>query len=254
MFTRRDLPDDLADIRTEHAARARVLETDREFETMPQDWIYDLAMITEDIQALRHPTSWVPDDAPAALQRTTGRNPAIGLPTDGTVAWTRQTDPPLVFVKPRAEGLPAGFRDFLIAEALLEVGIQAPETPICFFRDEYPAVHGVFDDPQDAFQSAAALTTAWIGGQTRETFLTWAETSPRLYDVWEDAGSRLRGRIEELDSLIASGQLRMPDATELACSAIKHDLALPAPFDALDVEAYIEQGAPFGRRWIEESL
>lgn len=254
MFTRRDLPSDLDALRSAHAEDAYILNCDREFETMPSDWVYDLALITDDVTPLGHPDSWIPSDVPASIQRLRGRDLAIGMPTDGSVAWTRQTDPPAIFVKPRAAGIPDDFRDFLIAEAIVEVGMEVPETPLCFFEGEYGAVHDHVGDPQEAFQIAAALRVAWIGLHARERFRGWTETYPRLGEAWADAGARLESRVTELDTLVGANRMSMANATELACSALKHDISLPAPFDALDVDAFADQGAPFARRWVERTV
>lgn len=254
MFTERTLSSDLADLLEDVSPQTQVLDCEQEFETMPADWVYELALITDDIHSLGYPDSWVPDDAPNAAQRTTGANPVIGMPDDGSVAWTRQTDPPFVFVKPRASGLPDEFRDFLIAEAIVEVSRDIPETPVGYFAETYRTVHETVESPMVAFQLAAALRRGWIGLHTRETFAEWDEPKPRLHAAWADAGDRLVDRVEEIPTLMAEGQLGFADGTELACNAIKHDISLPSPWAAVDVDTFAEHGAPFAVRWIEESI
>lgn len=253
MFAARDLSDDLAALRDEHAPSARVVETEQEFETMPTDWLFELAIVTDELQPLAYPADWLPDDATSAARRTTDRDPAIGMPDDGSVTWTRQTEPPMVFIKPRAAGLPDEFCDFLIGEALVELGAAYPETPVCFFRERYRSVQSAVGSPTVAYQLAAALRTGWIGRETRTIFTEWADPYPGLHAGWVDAGDRLRDRVESIPTLLNTGEIAFGDATELACSAIKHDLALPAPFAAIDVEAYSEQGPEFAERWIEET-
>jgi len=53
---------------------------------------------------------------------------------------------------------------------------------------------------------------------------------------------------------VARGETTFPAATELACSAIKHDLDLPAPFAALDTLAYRDHGAEYAVRWAEKTV
>lgn len=254
MFTERALTDELAALREEIAAASLVLDCEREFETMPEDWVYELALLTEDLHPLAHPDAWIPADAPLAARRTTGSDPAIGMPDDGSVAWTRQTTPRLVFVKPRAGALPAEFRDFLIGEALVELAEGMPETPVCFFRERYTDLQGRVESPTLSFRLASALRTGWIGLHTREIFAAWEGTYPALHAGWRDAGNRLADRVEALPRLLAADEITFPDAVELACSAIKHDLAVPAPFAALDVAPFREDGAAYGLRWVEEVL
>lgn len=253
MFDALSLTEELATLRDDVAPAVRVVETEQEFETMPTEWLFELALITDDLHPLAHPDTWVPAEALPAARRTTERDPTIGMPDDGSVSWTRQTDPSMVFVKPRASGLPETFRDLLIGEALIEVSGDYPETPVCFFQDAYRSVQEAVGSPTVAFQLAAALRTGWIGRETRDVFQGWESSYPALYDGWVDAGERLEGRVNELSALMAADELSIADATELACNAIKHDIPLPAPFAAIDVDAYTEQGAPFARRWIEET-
>lgn len=253
MFAARDLEEKLAALREDVAPEARVLDCEREFESMPAEWLYELALITEDLAPLSHPDEWVPADAPPAARRTTGGDPAIGMPDDGSVTWTRQTVPPLVLVKPRAGSLSEGFRSFLIAEALVELGADHPETPICFFESTYVELHDLVGTPALAFRLAAALRAAWIGLDTRERFAGWRDDRPELHAAWREAGDRLVERVAALPDLQADGTLGFAEATELACSAVKHDLEFPAPFAALDVEAYRDGGPAFARRWLAET-
>lgn len=253
MFSERALPDDLDRLREEHAVDCQVLDSAQEFETMPEEWVYDLALVTEDIHPLAHPAEWIPEDAIPAVQRTAGVDPAIGMPDDGSVTWTRQTEPPLVLVKPRASQLPETFRKFLIAEAIVEVGMDLPETPVCFFRDRYQEVESILGEPTAGFQVAAALRRAWIGRQTRDVFSGWADAYPPLHRAWRDAGDRLEGRVENIPALLTANELEFAGATELAGNAIKHGIDLPAPFDALDVTAYADEGAPYALAWLEKA-
>jgi hypothetical protein len=173
------------------------------------------------------------------------------MPGDGGVAWTRQTEPPVVFCKPRLEGSPEGFVDFLLAEALVEVGLDEPEHMFGFFGEQYPDVAGAVSDlldPVGTYQLAVACYDAYLGLQTRDVFADWEGP---LFDAWVDAGDRLAGRLEELPSAIASGELSVPEAAELACNGIKHAGELPAPFDALDAMAYLDHGPSYAVEWAD---
>ena len=48
--------------------------------------------------------------------------------------------------------------------------------------------------------------------------------------------------------------MTFPEATEYACSAIKHGLELPTPFGALDTDAYREYGAEYAVTWAEKTV
>jgi hypothetical protein len=172
------------------------------------------------------------------------------MPGDGGVAWTRQTDPPLVLVKPRLAGSPGPFVDFLLAEALVEVGLDVPEHFLGFFEARYPDLASATPlSPAGDYQLAAALYTAALGRRTHDVFADWAEDHPGLSDAWVDAGERLTPRLDDLSGAVARGETAFPAAAELACSAVKHDVELPAPFAALDSPAYDGHGAAFAVEW-----
>lgn len=255
MFERRTLPDDLAALRDEHTPETPVLDVDRDFETLRPAAAEDLGLFVDALDPASYPAEWLPDDAPAVLQRYAGPDFTVGMPGDGTVAWTRQTDPPVVLVKARARGTPEDFRDFLVAEALVEVGSGADEHFLPFFGETYPDLDDAVGlDPNSVYQIAAALHDAWVGLGTRETFADWAGEHDRLSDAWLDAGERLEGRLGGLAREVALGETDFADATELACSAVKHALEPPPPFVALDTQAYRERGAPFAVRWAEKTF
>jgi hypothetical protein len=158
-------------------------------------------------------------------------------------------------VKARAETTPEAFRDFLIAEALVQVGLDVPESFLPFFGAQYPDLDDAIPlAPVAVYQIAAALYEAWVGRQASPHFDDWAETAPRLHDAWVDAGERLTDRLSNLPGAIARGDTPFPDATELACSAVKHGLDLPAPFDALDTAAYVDYGADYAVQWAERTF
>jgi hypothetical protein len=255
MFSRRTLPDDVADVRATHAPDCLVLDVDADFETLPPAAAEDLGLLVESLDLATYPSEWVPEDAPRLLHRYAGSDFTIGLPGDGTVAWTRQTDPPVVLVKARASGTPEDFRDFLLAEAFVQLGQDVPESFLPFFDGQYPALdERVPLGPAGVFQIAAALYEGWVGLGTRPVFADWEADRPRLYDAWVDAGDRLTDRVEGLPRAVARGETSFADATELACSAIKHGLDLPAPFAALDTSAYREHGAPYAVRWAAKTF
>jgi hypothetical protein len=251
MFTERELAGELATLRDEIAPGTLVLDCGEDFELLDPAVAEELLLVTDSVDPLSFPTEWLPPDAPELLARFAGDELTVGMPGDGGVAWTRQTDPPCVFVKPRLDGSPDDFVDFLIAEALVEVSLAEPEQFLGFFGGEYPefadAARGM--GPADTYQLAAALYDAYLGLQTRETFADWAGDYPALHAAWTDAGERLAPRIADLPTEVARGQTSFPAAAELACNAVKHGLELPAPFDALATEAYRDHGAEYAVQW-----
>jgi len=255
MFDRRDLDDDVAAVRDEHAPDAVVLDVAADFETIPPAAAEDLGLFADGLTPASYPAAWLPEDAPSALVTYAGTDFTVGMPGDGTVTWTRQTTPAAVLVKKRAEGTPAGFRRFLLAEAFVQLGTDAPEHFLPFFGEAYPALDAAVPlGPGEVYQIAAALYDAWLGIQTRDFFREWEATHPGLYDAWTDAGARLEGRLSTLTEAVARGGTSFPEATEYACSAVKHGLDLPAPFAALDTEAFVEYGPEYGVRWAEKTF
>ncbi|MDS0297255.1 hypothetical protein NDI76_00680 [Halogeometricum sp. S1BR25-6] len=255
MFESRDLAEDVAAVRDEHAPDSLVLSADADFETIPPAAAEDLGLVTDSLDPKSYPAEWLPDDAPALLVRYAGRDFTIGMPGDGTVVWTRQTVPPAVIAKKRAEGTPTDFLDFLFAEAFVQLGTDAPEHFLPFFGEHYRELDTAVPlPPNDVYQIAAALYEAWLGLQTRDAFASWEERHPRLHDAWVDAGERLTGRLDTLPRAVARGGTSFAEATEYACSAVKHGLDLPAPFAALDTAAYVEYGPSYGVRWATKTF
>lgn len=255
MFEDRSLSPALSRVREAHTANALVLDCEGDFETLPQNALDDLAFLTDSISPVSYPDKWLPDDAPEILRRYAGSEFIVGTPGDGSVAWTSQTTPPICFVKARVEGVPEEFVSFLIAEALVEIGLDLPETFLEFFGERYPELARTTAlNSKTTYQIANALCTGWRGLHTREVFKSWADDEPELHAAWVDAGERLEGRVSELPRLIATNELEFAEATELACGAIKHGLSLPAPFGALDTKAYRDHGASFGVRWAEKTF
>jgi hypothetical protein len=257
MFTERSLTGELPAVREAYAPETLVLNCDRDFEMLDPAVAEELLLVTDGLDQISYDGAWLPTTAPEVLQEFIGNDLTIGMPGDGGVAWTRQTEPPCVFVKPRLETSPDAFVSFLIAEALVEVSLDEPEHFLGFFRDQYPTFVSATEDHLDAnarYQLAAALYTAYLGRQTRPEFADWADDYPDLYAAWDDAGERLQPRLEDLPSEIAQGQTEFAAAAELACSGIKHGLDLPAPFDALDTDAYLEHGADYAVQWAETTF
>lgn len=255
MFTERSLPEDLEAVRAEHAPDCLVLDVDADFETLPPATAEDLGLLVESLDPASYPSEWLPSDAPALLVRYAGSTFTIGMPGDGTVTWTDQTVPPTVLAKKRAEGTPEDFLDFLFAEAFVQNGLDVPEHFLPFFGARYPDLDRATPlGPSDVYQVAAALYEAWVGIQTREIFREWAGDYPRLFEAWNDAGHRLEGRLSDLPSAVAQGRTSFSEATEFACSAVKHGLDLPAPFAALDTVAYVEYGPDYAVRWAEKTF
>ncbi|WP_435155959.1 DUF7089 family protein [Haladaptatus sp. DFWS20] len=255
MFSKRTLPEDVAAVRDEHAPDALVLDCGRDFETLPVPARDDLALLTDELRPFSASDEWLPDDAPELLRRFAGTDLVVGMPGDGSVAWTHQTSPPVVFVKARVEGSPEEFIDFLLAEALVEVGLDLPEHFLEFFEGRYRELADVVPlDPGSTYQLAVALTDAYNGLHTRDVFAKWREPAPRLFEAWQDAGERIEPRLGGVMGEVARGRTDFTDAAELACSAIKHGIEPPAPFSALDTEAYRHHGVDYAIKWAEKTL
>ncbi len=255
MFDRRELSGELAGVRDDHAPETIVVDAANDFETLPSAVAENLLPVVDSVEPLSYDDSWLPDDAPATLFELAGDSFTIGAPGDGGVAWTRQTTPPVVFVKPRLAGSPEGFVRFLIAESLVEIGLDAPEHFLGFFGESYRSfADAVPLPPNETYQLAAALHTAHIGVRSSEVFAGWADTYPDLHAEWVDAGERLEPRLGDLSRDVAIGRTDFSDAAELACSAVKHDVELPTPFDALDTAAYRNHGVEFALRWAEKTF
>ncbi|WP_331235325.1 DUF7089 family protein [Natronorarus salvus] len=255
MFRERGLNDELEAVRAAHAPETLVLDCEADFESLPPEALDELALVTRELHPVSYPTEWLPERTPDPLRRFAGSDLVIGLPEGGSVIWTRQTEPPLCLVKARVQGAPEGFVDFLVANALVEVGLELPESFLGFFGERYTdLVEALAFSPASSYQVAAALYQGWIGLHTRETFAGWADEFRTLHDEWVDAGERLEPRLDDLSTEVATGETDFAEATEYACGAIRHDLDLPTPFSALDTEAYREYGAEYAVRWAEKTV
>jgi hypothetical protein len=257
MFTERTLGDELDAVRAAYAPDALVLNCATDFETLDPDVAEELLLVTDSVEPLAIDPSWVPGTAPEQLHRYADAEFTVGLPGDGGVAWTTQTDPPCVLVKPRLETSPESFVDFLVAEALVQTSLGEPEQFVAFFAERYPDLAAVTDErlgPSGTYQLAVALYEAYLGLQTRELFEFWDDDYPALSDAWADAGERLEPRLGDLSTELARGQTDFAAAAELACSAVKHGLELPTPFSALDAAAYGEHGAAYAVQWAETTM
>ncbi len=247
--------DELAAVRERHAPDALVLDCERDFETIDPAVAEELALLAERLEPHTYPAEWVPESAPQQLHRYASDEFTIGMPGDGGVAWTRQTDPPTVFVKPRLAGSPETFIAFLLAEALVEVGLDVPEHFLGFFEDQYAELSAAVPlDPSETYQLAAALYTGYVGLESREVFADWADDCPVLFDAWVDAGERLEPRLSGLSGELARGETAFPAAAELACSAIKHQVEVPSPFAALDTTAYLDHGSTYAVEWARKTF
>ncbi|MFC7167187.1 DUF7089 family protein [Halospeciosus flavus] len=253
MFDERSIPPEVEGVRERYAPDALVLDSERDFETLPSRALDDLAGRTDAVTPHAYEESWLPADAPELLQRLTSSDLVVGMPGDGSVAWTTQFDPPVVIVKPRVEGTPESFVNFLVAEALVEAGLDLPEHFLGFFAERYPDFAAATSTgPNATYQLAHACCDAYRGLHTREEFETWADDFPTLHDAWEDAGERLQPRITDLPGEVATRETEFADAAELACSGVKHGLDLPTPFEALDSVAFRQYGAEYAVKWAEK--
>ncbi|ELZ41305.1 hypothetical protein C463_13709 [Halorubrum californiense DSM 19288] len=283
MFSPRSLDDDIAAVRDRYAPDSPVLDVDSDFETLPPAAAEDLGLFVDALDPASSPAEWLPEAVPDLLRKHAGPAFTVGLPGDGTVVRTTQTDPPAVLVKRRAEGTPDEFLAFLVAERLVQIGCEPapgavggadtadspaiPESFLPFFGERYRDLDAAIrrPDPEtgasttgfgptDVFQVANALFDAWVGLHTRDAFASWEGEYPRLFDAWADAGERLSGRLGGLSGEVARGDTEFPAATEYACSAVKHDLDLPAPYGALDTTAYRERGSAYAVAWAEKTF
>ncbi|ESP87921.1 DUF7089 family protein [Candidatus Halobonum tyrrellensis] len=254
-FEPHDLSDDLEAVRAAYAPDCTVVTAGRDFETLPPAAAEDLGLLAESLDPTSYPAEWLPDDAPDPLRRFAGGDFTVGMPGDGTVVWTRQTVPPTVIAKKRAEGTPEPFRSFLFAEAFVELSLDVPEQFLPFFGERYRELDAAVPrGPGEVYQVAAALYDAWVGLHSREAFRGWESDHPTLFEAWREAGDTVAGRLDDLSGEVARGETSFAAATEYACSAVKHDLDLPAPFAALDTEAYRDHGAEYAVRWAETTF
>ena len=280
MFSPRALDDDIEAVRDHYAPGSPVLDVESDFETLPPAAAEDLGLFVDALDPASYPAEWLPEAVPDLLGKHAGPAFTVGLPGDGTVVRTAQTDPPAVLVKRRAEGTPEDFLAFLVAERLVQIDCDPapgavsggdstglPETFLPFFGERYRDLDDAIRRPDsetgesttgfgptDVFQVANALFDAWVGLHVRDEFASWEEEYPRLFDAWVDAGERLSGRLGGLSGEVARGETEFPSATEYACSAVKHDLDLPAPYGALDTTAYRERGADYAVAWAEKTF
>lgn len=265
MFEERSLSEEVEEVRQTHAPAALVLDSGSDFETLAPERAEDLGLLVDSLDPIAYPAEWLPEDAPELLRRFASTDFTVGMPGDGSVAWTRQTKPPVAFVKPRVEGSPEEFVDFLIAEALVEIGTDLPEHFLGFFGDTYVELDAALPfDAGSVYQIAAALYDAYLGLHTREVFTGWGSSSgevdasesdhPRLFSAWQDAGERIEPRLEGLPTSMAREETDFADAAEFACAAVKHGLELPAPFAALDTEAYRDHGPDYAVKWAEKTF
>ncbi|WP_276299537.1 DUF7089 family protein [Halorussus lipolyticus] len=260
MFEQRSLSEEVQAVREAHAPETIVLDSGSDFETLAPERAEDLGLLVDSLDPIAYPDEWLPEDAPELLRRFASTDFTVGMPGDGSVAWTRQTKPPVAFVKPRVQGSPDEFVDFLIAEALVEIGTDCPEQFLGFFEDQYVELDAALPfDAGSVYQIAAALYDAYLGLRTREVFADWGNESgdahrPRLFSAWQDAGERIEPRLEGLPASMARDETDFADAAEFACAAVKHGLELPAPFAALDTEAYRDHGPAYAVKWAEKTF
>ncbi len=219
MFEARALSDRVEAVRQAHAPDVQVLDCERDFETLNPAVAEDLGLIVDALEPASYPAAWLPEDAPTLLARYASSDLTVGMPGDGSVVWTRQTDPPIVLVKPRVEGSPDSFVDFLLAEALVQVDLEVPEHFIGFFEATYPDLdRAVALDPNDTYQIAAALFDGWVGLRTRAVFATGTTTT---------RNSPPRGRTPGPDSRTGSPGSRVRSHAVRPRSAMRRSWRVP---------------------------
>ncbi len=254
MFDRRDVSQPVDAVRSSTAPGALIVNTP-DFQTLQTARAEELGLVVDRIEPIAYDPAWLPESAPAQLRTTLETPFSIGLPGDGGVAWTKQTEPPVVFVKDRLEGSPPSFVEFLIAEALCEIGESLPENCLGFFREAYLDLDAAVPlGPTDTYQLAVALFDAYRGLYTQPQFERFADDHLALFTAWKDAGERVEPRLDDLSREVATGRTSVTDAAELACGAIKHDVTIPTPFSVLDSAAYREEGPEFGIVWAEKTF
>lgn len=254
MFQVREIDATLEPIREEYAPDAIVLDTSN-FETLPESKAEELGLLVDSVDPVSYPESWLPDEPPALLREFVGDRFTIGMPGDGSVTWTRQTDPPIVLVKGRTDGSPEPFVRFLIAEAFVQIGTALPEHFIGFFEDQYTDLAAASPiSPAETYQLAVALFDAYLGLFSRPVFTGWEDTHTELFEAWQNAGERLEPRLSELPREMATEGTRFSTAAEIGCSALKHDLDPPTPFSALDTAAYRETGPEYAVIWARKTF
>lgn len=254
MFSERSVSAPVDRVRERQVPDALVLDWDHNFDVLPVAEAEELGLVVDTLDPLSHSPSWLPSDAPSVLQNAVSQELAIGMPGDGSVTWTRQTDPPVVLCKPRLDQSPQAFADFLVADALVQIGLEEAEDTLAFFGDEYPAFDRAaesFLDGVETYQVARACYEGYLGLQTRETFASW---DGALFEAWLDAGDQLEDRLSDLSAELASGRTSFGDAAELACSAIKHAGDIPPPFTALDAEVYVDHGPDYAVEWLDRTV
>ena len=206
MFSPRTLDDDLAAVRDRHAPGSPVIDVDGEFETLPPAAAEDLGLFVDRLDPFSAPEDWLPSEAPETLRRYASPSFTVGLPGAGTAVRTTQTDPQAVLLKRRAEGTPEDFLAFLIADRLVQVGIEPaagavassdepggrlPETFLPFFGPRYrdldeairtlpPTTDGPSSDGAPPRDGATARDSTVPRFDATDVF----QVATALYDAW----------------------------------------------------------------------
>lgn len=212
MFSPRELPDDVEAVRTRYAPGSPVLDTEADFETLPPAAAEDLGLFVDALSPASYPEKWIPDDAPELLHRYVGPDFTVGLAGGGTVVRTTQTEPQTLLVKRRAETTPNDFLAFLIADSLVQVGVEPepgsivadgvptdrlPETFLPFFGELYRDLDRAIRRPivadgevDDAADDAADGTSDGDGDTGTESVSTGLgptdtfQVANALFDAW----------------------------------------------------------------------
>ncbi|WP_066412818.1 DUF7089 family protein [Halorubrum aethiopicum] len=204
MFSARDLDADLAAVRDRHAPGSPVIDVDAEFETLPPAAAEDLGLFVDGLVPFSCPDEWLPADAPETLRRYAGPTFTVGLPGAGTAVRTTQTEPQAVLLKRRAEGTPEDFLAFLIADRLVQVGVEPaagtvasseepgdrlPETFLPFFGPRYRDLDAAIRRPESSADGDASPADGADDATSSEATARFDaadvfQVANALYDAW----------------------------------------------------------------------
>ena len=275
MFSTRDLDDDIAGVRAQYAPDSPVIDVASDFETLPPAAAEDLGLFVDGLAPASHPAEWLPDTVPNHLRAYAGPTFTIGLPGAGTVVRTTQTVPPAVLVKRRAEGTPTDFLAFLIADRLVQIGIDpspdsippaaspssdhsftggsstdtqgtstdVPETFLAFFGPLYPELDAAIRRPDpETGESRTGFSPSDVYQVAAALFDAWLGLHTRdAFASWETEHPRL------FDAWVDAGERLEGRLPELAGEVARGETSFPAAteYACSTVRHALDLPAPF---------